>query len=135
MSSKVVRDEFYDAWLSLVPGIPFHKTINIDPDHSDMEDLWVTAEFVAFNESPISLGNPSCRRETGTITVDVSSKSGEGEDTLNEAIDTIRTAFRHWATAGIRVTQVDPPLPDSGFSNGMYYIMTVDISYTYDLFV
>lgn len=135
MSSQYVRDAFRSSWTTLVPSVPLHETINSDPDHSDMEDLWSTVEFVAFNETPISLGSPSCRRETGTITVDVAGKSGEGDSAILTAVETIRTAYRHWATGGLRVTQVDPPLPDSGFSNGGYYVMTIDISYTYDLFI
>lgn len=135
MSSEYVRDAFRDSWSTLVPTIPFHDVINIDPDHENMEDLWASAEFLAFNETPVSLGSPSCRRENGTIVVELSGKAGEGDTSLSSAVETVRDAYRHWSSGSLRVTQVDPPLPDSGFSDGGYYVMTVDISYVYDLFI
>lgn len=132
MSSKTVRDAFRDSWATAVPSVPLHETINDDPDHTSMPDLWATVEFVAFNEDPIALGNPSCRRETGTIIVVVSGKAGEGDSALNTAVDTIRTAYRHWVSDGVKVTQIDPPLSDEGFSSGRFYTMSVDISYVFD---
>jgi len=135
MSSKYVRDEFRSSWSIKVPSIPFHETVNDDPDHSNMPDLWATAEFVAFNETPVGLGNPSCRRESGTIIVVLSSKSGEGDSNLNDAAETVRTAYRHWEVTNLRVTQIDPPLGDDGFSVGMWYIMSIDISYDYDRYI
>ena len=133
MSSKTVRDDFRASWTTLVPSVPFYETINDDPDHTTMPDIWATGEFVAFNEDQVALGNPSCRRETGTIIVVVSGKAGEGDSDLNTAVETIRTAYRHWASSnGVKVTQIDPPLSDDGFSSGRFYTMSVDISYVFD---
>ena len=135
MSSKYVRDEFRASWATKVPGITLYETINDDPDHTDMPDLWATVEFVAFNEQPISLGSPSCRRETGTIIVVLAYRSGQGDDELLTAAETIRTAYRHWAVTDLSVTQTDPPLSDAGFSDGMWYTMSIDISYVYNKYI
>jgi len=135
MSSKYVRDEFRDSWSTKVPSIPLHETLNDDPDHSDMEDLWATVEFVAFNEQPISLGSPSCRRETGTIIVVLMSRAGQGDEDLLTAAETVRTAYRHWSETDLNITQIDPPLSDRGFSDGMWYTMSIDISYVYDRYI
>jgi len=135
MSSKYVRDEFRDSWSTKVSAIPFYETINDDPDHTDMPDLWVSAEFVAFNENQISLGSPSCRRETGTIIVVVNGRAGDGDADLLTAAETIRTAYRHWAVTDLSVTQIDPPLSDLGYSDGMWYTLSIDISYVYDRYI
>lgn len=132
MSSQYVRDEFRDSWTTKVPSIPFHETINDDPDHTTMEALWATAEFVAFNEVQVSLGSPSCRREEGTIIVVLFARSGVGDSTLNVAAETVRTAYRHWAVTNLKVTQIDPPMSEGGSSDGMFYGLTIDISYSYD---
>ena len=132
MSSEYVRDQFRDSWATKVPSIPFYETVNDDPDHSVSAALWATAEFVAFNEVQVSLGSPSCRREEGTIIVVLAARSGVGDNTLLAAAETVRTAYRHWAVTDLQVTQIDPPLLDSGFSDGMWYTVSVDISYTYD---
>ena len=135
MSSKYVRDEFRDSWTTKVPSIPLYETLNDDPDHIDMPDIWATIEFVAFNESQIALGNPSCRRETGTIIVVLMTRAGQGDSDALTAAETIRTAYRHWAVTDLNITQVDPPLSDSGFSDGMWYTMSIDVSYVYDRFI
>ena len=132
MSSQYVREQFRTSWSTKVPSIPFHETINDDPDHTSMEALWATVEFIAFNESQVSLGSPSCRREEGTIVVVLSARSGVGDGTLNVAAETVRTAYRHWAVTDLKVTQIDPPLSDGGSSDGMFYSVTIDISYVYD---
>lgn len=135
MSSKYVRDEFRESWPALVPTIPLFDTINEDPDHTTMPDLWATEEYVAFNEDPMSLGQPSCRRESGTISVVISSRSGGGDSDLNDAAETIRDAYRYWSVTDLRVTQIDPPLASDGYSDGYWYIMNIDISYEYDRYI
>ena len=135
MSSKYVRDEFRDSWDTKVPSIPLYETLNDDPDHDDMPDLWATVEFVAFNEAQVSLGSPSCRRETGTIIIVVSARAGIGDATLLTAAETIRTAYRHWAVTDLNITQIDPPLSDLGYSDGMWYTMSIDVSYVYDRYI
>lgn len=135
MSSKYVRDEFRASWPVRVPSIPLYETINTDPDHDTMPESWSTVEFVAYNEEPASLGTPSCRRETGIITVVLSTRSGTWDTILNDMAETVRNAYRHWEVSNLRVTQVDPPLATDGFSDGMEYIMDIDIAYTYDQFI
>ena len=135
MSSQYVRDQFRASWPVLVPTIELFDTINDDPDHDAMPELWATVEFVAFNEDPVSLGEPSCRRESGTIIVELSGRSGLGDDALTAAAETVRTAYRYWKVPGLRVTQIDPPLSDNGFSEGRWYIMSIDISYDYDRYI
>lgn len=135
MSSKYVRDEFRDSWSTKVPSIPLHETLNDDPEHDDMPDLWATVEFVSFNESQVSLGTPSCRREEGTIILVLSALSGSGDETLLTAAETIRTAYRHWAVTDLKVTQIDPPLSGLGYSDGRWYTMSIDVSYVYDRYI
>jgi len=135
MSSKYVRDEFRGSWTTKVPSITLYETINDDPDHTDMPDLWASTEFVAFNENQISLGSPSCRRETGTIIVVLNGRAGKGDADLLTAAETIRTAYRHWAVTDLSVTQIDPPLSDLGYSDGMWYTLSIDISYVYDRYI
>lgn len=135
MSSQYVRDEFESSWTTKVPGITLYDTINTNPDHTDMPDLWATVEYVAFNETPISMGSPSCRRESGSIIVVLNGKAGLGDSALNVAAETVRDAYRYWAVTDLKVTQIDPPLSDSGFSDGVYYELSIDIAYDYDRYV
>ena len=135
MSSLYVRDEFRDSWATQVPSIPLYETLNDDQSHTDMPDIWATVEFVAFNEQQVSLGSPSCRRETGTIIIVLTGRSGQGDSDLNTASETIRTAYRHWAVTDLSVTQIDPPLSDAGYSDGLWYTISIDISYVYDRYI
>lgn len=132
MSSKFVRDAFRDSWAGKVPGIPYFDTINTAPNKENMPDLWASAEFQSFNEEPVSMGQPSCRRETGVITVVLSIRSGEGDDAITQAAEMVRDAYRYWRIEGLSVTQVDPPIDTDGFSDGMWFIMDVDINYDFD---
>lgn len=135
MSSEAVRNAFRSSWPALVPSIPLVETINIDPYHGNMPDLWATVEFVAFNEDILSLGQPSCRRESGTITVVLSGRSGTQDSSLTSASETVRDAYRYWKDGSVRTTQIDPPLSGDGFSEGNWYIMDIDISYDYDRYI
>ena len=135
MSSKYVRDQFRASWPVLLPTIPLLDTINTDPDHDTMPDLWATVEFVAFNENPVSMGDPSCRREEGTIIVQLSGESGDGDGALLDAATLVQNAYRYWQVTGLRVTQIDPPLSNLGYSDGRWYTMSIDITYDYDQFI
>ena len=135
MSSQYVRDKFRQSWYALVPSITLYETINDDPDHDSITGVWATVMFNAFNETPVSLGQPSCRREEGTITVVLSYRAGEGDRVLNAAAESVRNAFRYWDAENITVVQVDPPLASNGFSDGMNYVVDVDITYTYDNYI
>jgi len=135
MSSKAVRDKFRASWPILVPSIPMFDVVNDDPDHDIMPDLWVAVEFISFNEEAVSLGRPACRRESGTITIVLSVKSGTSDDAINDAAEVIRDAYRYWKDGSVRSTQIDPPVPADGFSDGLWYIVDIDISYDYDRFI
>ena len=135
MSSKFVRDSFNASWATLVPTIPLLDIINNDPEHDTMPDLWASVEFTAFNELPASLGAPSCRREEGTISVVLAARSGTGDGALNDAAELVRDAYRYWKEGDLATTQIDPPLSSSGFSDGYWYLMDIDITYNYDRFI
>ena len=119
----------------MLPAIPLLETINADPDHDTMPALWATVEFTSFNETAASLGSPSCRRETGTIIVQLSVESGEGDGALMDAATLVQNAYRYWQVTDLRVTQVDPPISDYGFSVGRWYSMSMDIAYDYDRYI
>lgn len=135
MSSKYVRDEFRSSWVTEVPTIPLYETLNDDPDHSTMPDLWASVEFQAFNEERISFGSPSCWEERGTITISIAVKAGTGDASLLTACETVRDAYRSWEVDNLEIVQVDPPISDSGYSEGLWYYMDVDISYVYENYV
>jgi len=135
MSSKYVREQFRAAWPVLVPTIPLYETLNVDPDHSQMPELWCTVEFYAPNEYAASIGQPSCRRESGTIELTLVVRSGTTDSAMNDAAEVIRDAFRYWSVPELRVTQIDPPVATKGFSDGMWYVAGVDIAYDYDRFI
>jgi len=135
MSSRHVRQQFRSSWSFKVPGIDLLETINDDPNHDDVSGIWATVSFNAFNETAVSLGSPSCRREEGTIAITLSNTSGDGDNVLSNAAEQVRNAYRYWNTEGIRVTQIDPPLDPDGFSDGMNYIVDIDITYVYDNYI
>lgn len=130
-----MREQFRQSWYSKVPGIDLLETINDDPNHDSVSGVWATVSFNAFNETAVSLGNPSCRREEGTISVILANTAGDGDSVLSAAAEQVRDAYRYWSVTGLKVTQVDPPLAPDGFSDGMNYIMDVDITYTYDNYI
>jgi hypothetical protein len=109
--------------------------VNDDPDHDSIEDLWATAEYVAFNEERISLGSPACWRESGTITIVISGISGDGDAALLVASNNIRNAYRGWDVDKISVIKVDPPQATPSFSDGNWYSMEINLTYDYDYFI
>ena len=103
MSSELIRDA---ARAMVVDGLwpvtlPFHETINEEPDKPTLPDLWCTVHFESHNDDRASIGGPgvALKRERGVVRVLVLGLTGNGDGAAITAADLARAvpeAFTGW---------------------------------------
>jgi hypothetical protein len=137
MSSLAVLNFVKAGVLNAIPDVPFYPTINSNPGRLT-NNAWCTIIPVASSEDPKSIGcKPALYRETGTIAVGVLTKTGAGPDIALAALEDVRDYFRdlYGLNGFLYVHTVTPPQDDTrGKTDGNFYLMTVDLNYSYDFY-
>ena len=136
MSSLAVREAFETRWPVAMPTLSLDDTINLEPDRDALPAQWATVDYFGTSDNQVSLGDPACWREEGTILVTVFVASGTGSVNVVNLADQVRNQFRNWddPSIGLEIFRAEPPEGDAA-SDGRWFAMSVSLVYTYDRFI
>ena len=135
MSALYVRAELRAAVSALLPGFVFVESVNLAERTADLPDRFYTLDFVAADDTRISLGVPALFRETGAARVMIFTPQQIGDADALAACETVRAAMCNYADASgsLRVLDAGPPTDlDGGDFRGSFYGLTVDLRYQFD---
>jgi hypothetical protein len=137
MSSKSVRDDLRQAWVTLIGDVPYYDTINTTPGTNAKPDTWITMLFDGERER-ITLGSPACYREIGTVGIVIMHRAGLGDSASGVLADRILNHFSGYSGAGgqMIIIGVQPPkdvINDSPLKSEFYKTL-VELDYTYDTY-
>jgi len=136
MSSAVVRTAFRTELAAAFPAVPIYDTLSLRIDNPSLPALWMSTDFIPTNDVPISIGTPSCRRESGLFRTYIVAKAGAGDAAAIAQADAVISHFRRWAdsTGQIRVAGNTPPTPQDQ-SDGRWLIVSIDFSFNNSYYI
>ena len=133
MASKVARQAFRDSLQAAFPAIAYVESIATRVDTNSLPALWMSLEFLpGGSENAISIGKPTCYRETGVVRVWVVGATGSGDSAAVDQADAVAAFYRGWVddTADLRVMAMVSP-SNNPESDGRWFLSFVDITYQY----
>jgi hypothetical protein len=136
MSSASVRNSFRSRVLAAALPVPYVETVYTPVDRKQLPaGGWVTLDFLCYGEERISLGDPGCFRESGQVDFTIAVPASQGDAAMLAIAEALRTAFRHYADNGLRVSDLSPLTePDSGDNRGAWAIGSFTVDYSFDRF-
>lgn len=133
MSDPVVVTIIKARLAAVVPATPVIDTLNTRPASLPAHYCTVQRDFSSV--ARISLGgSPNTQfRETGTITISVTVKSGTGTSEAEMIAEQVRNAFHNYALVHFQVLVVDSPVVGSP-DDGNWFQLDVPVQYLFDFF-
>jgi hypothetical protein len=137
MSAALVRSTFRDQLSTLLgaDGFAFIESINHAESTKNLPFKWYTLDFLASDDSRMSLGMPALFRETGRVTVLIFTPLQTLDTDGIAAAEKVRAALCNFFddTGNLRVLAAEPPTElDGGDYRGSFYGITVDLAYQFD---
>jgi hypothetical protein len=119
-----------------MPSIPFVESINVPMSDADIEalpDIWGSLAFTADSNAPVTMGTRPWYEETGTASIFLMGRSGDGDNPVSAAAEEAYASWRAWInpTGNVWVRNASGPRPLSDAIVGNWLVLTVDLSYAF----
>lgn len=93
-------DDFIARWQAHAPPLPpFVDAINVNVDMKTLPETWGSAMITSTARTDLSLGSRVHVEESGEIIAALFAKAGSGRNSLDAAIDVLRSTFHGYMTA------------------------------------
>ena len=137
MASKTARDAFRDSLQAAFPAVTYVESIATRVDTNNLPALWMSLEFLpGGSENAISIGKPTCYRESGVVRVWVVGSTGSGDGAAIDQADAVAAFYRGWSddTVDLRVVALVSP-SNNPESDGRWFLSFVDLTYQLTTYV
>jgi len=124
-------DIFLSIWTAKVTSVPYVETVNSAVDTSVLGDPWGAVVYQPQTYSDVTLGSRPWVEEKGIFLIGVFTRSGQGPDALDVAINEVRAAFHGAALDGLHIENVDGPHDMDPEADGEWWRIVLSASYTF----